>query len=221
MLQSCVTVINSHVNYTKPLNALLFSLFNCGVREAILILSGSRSHSDVIYTAVQQQVRLKVVHTRTMNWEYTAFQKLKQYQERISQIPDCYMMLHDTSIVSLGYPNVTRASFGTDYDVIIPSGATSNIMALSYFAVPQLNVKSYQSKIQAIYGEFRRALTRHFYSDRILQVSKRVALPDEDFYDTGVTRKRYYYPTFHVTKYVYEGPRFGDVSTEDFRVRHA
>ena len=104
-------------------------------------------------------------------------------------------MLHDTCEVSLDFgKNLTMRSFGDRHHVLAPYRTTSNIMAITALGVSQLRVRTYNTKIAAIYGEFRREVLRPFARDRVGELAPRQERGLRDIYGTGMNRTVHFYP---------------------------
>lgn len=224
-------LINSNINYRKPLGILLKSLCESGFKKlSDVIVVVSQSKEDIGPRMENAQylcdeildIEVCVINCVLNNFDYSAYNSLAMYIDNPMIKDHSYFHVLDTSTFDEDFMGKISSIVVGDQDVLSCFHPHSNTcffgrkVALNYgdnFSIPI-------SKLEAIRLEYGDVLIKD--GKHIKEIGKfgnfigagdRVEMESKDIYGTGYPRIRFKYPMFGLSKWVLWGQN-GDITGE-------
>jgi hypothetical protein len=218
-------VINSNVNYEKPLRKLFLSLRGAGFRDyknIIVVRGQSESDEEPKKVKISKVVKLGIrdeltlINMRLNNFDYTGYHALNVYKEHPLVSSDWYMYILDTVTVNSLFVSFINSACPDPDELMITMRPHSNICAFGSEVIKNYgnNFGTPLTKDEAIRLEFDSPIEKNVASisrfGRITQMNTRYLVGEADIYGTGHPRKNLYYPDFGLSKWIFWG-RTGDI----------
>lgn len=202
--EKCKIVINTHVAYTKPLKVLMDSLRAANFREwdrVIVVVGGDKRHS-IAYENVLGE-RVMVIRGTDNGRDWHAFHQLWVYRKDKRVAASAYFVMDDTCVVDHDFPSSIDALAVRSSDIIVTKPPNSYVTLMGYAVVENYGHRfsGSHTKDKVVYDEFKGTLLK-FGHPKILE-KNRVKREESDVYSTGHKRRRWWYPDFQMSKYIF------------------
>mmetsp|Transcript_75436 Transcript_75436/g.233333 ORF Transcript_75436/g.233333 Transcript_75436/m.233333 type:complete len:439 (-) Transcript_75436:58-1374(-) len=220
-------VVNSHVHYWKPVNVLLESLrrINWTQWDDIVIFYGG-STLDIpphkgLHNWTHDGRGITMVNLTLNNYDHNGMSGLYRYRDWPEVRAGAYLYIHDTSTVDRQFAGAFQAMryLFRPMEVKRPKGFMSNVQAFTHDVVLayKTNFDVNLTKKEGLGIEFgglnvdikgMHALV--WFAKVLTWLPERQRRPDQDIYHTGYKRVVWWYPDFHIFKYIFAF-RYGDI----------
>ena len=219
-------VVNSNINYKKPLSKMIESLINSGFKkfDDVIVVMGQCENdegprkikiSEISGLSSNEQVTL--IKMKLNNFDYTGYHALHLHSSHPLVISDWYMYVLDTVTFTSDFLFFLEKASLDSEELLITKKPHSNICAFGCGVVNNYgdNFGTEINKDEAIRLEFEEEIQKNIKGicsfGRISHVRSRVLLGNKDIYKTGFARRGFYYPDFGINKWIFWGS-CGDIT---------
>jgi hypothetical protein len=218
-------VVNSNINYRKPLGALFDSLLEIGFEkfeEVVVVVGGHldlppRMESVSAISDCGSDAKVVVVGMKINNYDYTGYHALNMYINDPMLSSDGYFYSLDTVTFEQSFvPFFRSLSLGGD-ELRITGRPHSNICAFGPKVVQNYgeNFGITLDKDEAIRLEYEMEIPGKTIKGissfgELKKCRTRIPVGEADIYGTGIPRKGFLYPDFGMIKWILWGKN-GDI----------
>jgi len=225
-------VINSNINYSRPVKTLFKSLVDIGFdrieNDVVLVVSQSEVQKPPKKNNLREvfadapDLEVCVIGMEMNNFDYSGYHALHLYGDDPLVKDDSYLYVLDTSTFD--------ESFKDKYSDISPGKSCvktcwrphSNICAFGSEVVKNYgdNFSTILTKKEAIELEWGETITKNgrvvkgiLEFGEFVHAGERLSLETQDIYETSYPRVRFHYPFFGISKWILWGIN-GDMTGE-------
>jgi hypothetical protein len=213
-------IINSNINYKKPLSKMLESLIASGFsrfEDVVVVIGECGSDDEPRKIKISEISNLScdeeviVVRMKLNNFDYTGYHALHVHSQHPLLISEWYMYTLDTVTFTDRFLTFLVKSNPSSEEILIPQSPHSNICAFGSGVIKNYgdNFGVELDKNEAIRLEFDKSISKNVKSisnfGKITRVLSRTPAGQYDIYETGFPRKAFYYPEFGLNKWIFWG----------------
>lgn len=213
-------VVNSNVNYKKPLSKMLESLIDSGFKnfdDVIVVIGQCERDEEPRKIKISEISNLNssevvtLIRMKLNNFDYTAYHALHLHSSHPLVISDWYMYVLDTVTFTKKFLFFLEHADLHPDELMITKQPHSNICAFGRDVIKNYgeNFGTELDKNEAIRLEFEETISKDVRGicnfGKTTHVPSRILAGDADIYETGHQRKCFYYPEFGLSKWIFWG----------------